>query len=159
MRSSKRPCEYRRVIRWTCPDCGRQFGRTRQGHECAPALSLEGYFSTGPDFERPIFEAVHAHLSSLGEVHVEPVSVGIFFKITTTFVQLRTMTRWVALSFFSPRRLDDPRISRKPIEANGRWYHVVNVTGPVDVDDTVRDWLTEAYELETSRSARPGSAR
>jgi len=46
------------VTRWTCPECGRQFGRTRQGHECAPALTLEEYFSTGPERERRIFEAV-----------------------------------------------------------------------------------------------------
>ena len=43
-------------VRWTCPECGRQFGRTNQAHECAPALSIEEYFSTGPEWERPIFE-------------------------------------------------------------------------------------------------------
>jgi hypothetical protein len=138
------------VTRWTCPECSRQFGRTNQGHECAPAMTVEEYFSTGPEFERPIFEAVHAHLASLGDVHVEPVSVGIFFKHRTTFVQLRTMTRWIALSFFSPHRIDHPRISRKPQECNGRWHHVVNLRDASAVDDLVRGWLTEAYELEVS---------
>lgn len=138
------------MTRWTCPDCGRQFGRTRQGHECAPALTLEEYFSTGPERERPIFEAVHAHLSSLGEVHVEPVSVGIFLKVHTTFAQLRPMTKWVALSFFSPKRIEHPRISRKPQEWSGRWHHVVNVREADEIDDTVRDWLTEAYEFEVT---------
>jgi len=136
------------VTRWTCPDCGRQFGRTRQGHECAPALTLEEYFSTGPERERPIFEAVHGHLSALGDVHVEAVSVGIFFKVQTTFVQLRPMTKWVALSFFSPARIDHPRISRKPMEWSGRWHHVINVRDAEEIDDTVRDWLTEVYQLE-----------
>ena len=69
-----------RVMSWTCPDCGRTFSRNRQSHECAPALSLEQYFATGPEWERPIFEAVRAHLESLGTVLIEPVSVGIFFK-------------------------------------------------------------------------------
>src|SRR5947208_14545401 len=40
---------------WTCPACGRQFGRNKQSHECAPAMSLEEYFSTGPPHERPVF--------------------------------------------------------------------------------------------------------
>ncbi len=136
------------TTRWTCPDCGREFGRTRQGHECAPALSLEEYFSTGPERERPIFEAVHRHFSSLGDVYVEPVSVGIFFKVHTTFAQLRTMTKWVALSFFSPQRIDHPRISRKPAEYGGRWHHVVNVRDASEIDDLVKGWLTQAYELE-----------
>ena len=41
-------------------------------------MTLEEYFSTGPERERPIFEAVKAHLDTNGPVHVEPVSVGIF---------------------------------------------------------------------------------
>lgn len=120
---------------------------------CSPARAagratvFEEHCSTGPERERPIFEAVHAHLASLGDVHVEPVSVGIFFKVHTTFAQLRPMTKWVALSL-SPARLDHPRISREPAEYGGRWHHVVNLRDADEVDDTVRDWLTAAYELE-----------
>ena len=56
---------------WTCPDCSRRFARRAQTHECAPAVDLEEYLSSGPPFERPVVEAVLAHLRSLGEVHVE----------------------------------------------------------------------------------------
>ncbi len=77
------------VVMWICPKCQRQFGRTKQSHECSPAMTLEEYFSTGPERERPIFEVVRAHLESLGPVHIEPVSVGIFFKRNRTFVELR----------------------------------------------------------------------
>ena len=136
------------MSRWTCPDCGRQFGRRRQGHECAPALSLEEYFATGPPHERPVFEAVSAHLRELGEVYVEPVSVGVFFKVRTTFVQLRPMTRWVALMVAIPHKVSDPRISRIPIVAGDRWFHTINLHSPCDVDDVVKAWLTEAYEFE-----------
>ena len=31
---------------WTCPDCGRLFGRTRQSHDCTPAMTLDEYFAT-----------------------------------------------------------------------------------------------------------------
>ena len=84
---------------WVCPECGRQFGRAKQSHECAPAMSLDEYFSTGPPHERPIFDAVMAHLESVGPVHVEPVSVGIFLKRTRRFAELRPKQKWVALSF------------------------------------------------------------
>src|SRR6266576_3484544 len=72
---------------WTCPDCGRQFGRHRQSHECAPAMSIDEYFSTGPPHERPVFEAVMAHVDGLGPAHVEPVSVGIFLKHGRRFAE------------------------------------------------------------------------
>lgn len=130
---------------WTCPECKRRFGRRNQGHECAPAMTLERYLSTGPDRERPIFDAVMAHLDSVGPVHVEPVSVGIFLKRSRSFAELRPMVRWVALSFSLPRRLTSSRIARRPMSGGGHTWHVVNLRTAADVDDEVRDWLTESY--------------
>jgi hypothetical protein len=131
--------------RWVCPDCGRQFGRTKQGHECAPAMSVEEYFSTGPPFERPVFDAVMAHLATVGPVHVEPVSVGIFLKRSRTFAELRPMTKWVAVSFTLTRTLSSGRLARKVIDGGRSKYHVVNVREPSEVDEQLCEWLTEAY--------------
>ncbi len=108
-------------------------------------MSLDEYFSTGPERERPIFEAVVEHLDTVGSVHVEPVSVGIFLKRARTFAQLRPMTKWVALSFGLPRRVQHPLIVRKVEEYRGRYYHVANLRGPEDIDDDIRGWLAEAY--------------
>lgn len=130
---------------WTCLDCERVFARTGQSHECEPAMTLEEYFSTGPPFERPVFEAVLTHLETLGPMHVEPVAVGIFIKSTGSFVELRPMTRWVALSFPFPRRIEHPRITRKPVQSGVRTYHWVRLAGPEDVDDQVKVWLSEAH--------------
>ena len=131
---------------WTCPNCHRRFRRAGQSHECAPAMTLEEYFSTGPAHERPVFDAVMAHVATLGPVHVEPVSVGIFLKRAQTFAQLRPKDRWVALSFSLPRVVQHERIVRKVMEYHGRYYHVANLRGPDDFDDRLRGWLTEAYE-------------
>ena len=130
---------------WDCPECGRRFARKGQSHECAPAMSIEEYFATGPERERPIFEAVMAHLDTVGPVHVEPVSVGIFLKRAQSFAQLRPKTRLVALSFGLPRKIESSKIATKVQEWNGRYYHQVNLREADDVDDDVREWLTEAY--------------
>ena len=108
-------------------------------------MSLEEYFSTGPAHERPIFEAVMAHLKTVGPVHVEPVSVGIFLKRAQTFAQLRPRDRWVALSFSLPRKVDHERIIRKVMEYHGRYYHVANLRDPSEFDGRLQAWLTEAY--------------
>lgn len=129
---------------WECPECSRQFGRQKQSHECAPAMTLEEYFSTGPERERPIFEAVKAHLDTIGPVHVEPVSVGIFIKRGRTFAELRPKQKWEALSFVLPRSVDHSKIARR-MQSGNRTYHVVNLRGPEDVDDDVCAWLTESY--------------
>ena len=112
-------------------------------------MTLEDYFSTGPERERPIFDAVLAHLSQLGDVHVEPVSVGIFIKRDRGFVELRPKVRWMAMSFPFSSRIDHPRIARHMPGSGSRIYHVVNLHGPEDVDDEVRELLTRAwFDLE-----------
>lgn len=110
-------------------------------------MALEEYFSTGSPFERPVFEAVIAHVRTLGEPFLEPVSVGVFVKREGAGVlQLRPMTKWVALCLFMPRTVQHPKVARKPIVAGRKVYHVVNLHGPDDVDAVVRGWITEAWE-------------
>jgi len=133
------------VPAWICPSCGRQFGRKGQSHECAPAITLEEYFSTGPERERPIFEAVLRHVETLGPIHVEPVSVGIFLKRSRTFAELRPKQKWEELSFGLPHRVVHPRITRTMAGSGPRTYHAVRLYGPEDVDQQVCDWLTAAY--------------
>ena len=134
---------------WICPSCQRRFGRSNQGHECAPALSVDEYFETGPDFERPIFERVLGHLQrSDPDVWFEPVSVGIFFKRRTNFVQLRTKTKWVAVCFNLDRKLSTDRLSRKVVDHGSRHYHVVNIASVDQIDDTLLGWLTEAWQID-----------
>jgi hypothetical protein len=131
---------------WTCPNCGRLFAR-RQSHECAPAMELEEYLATGPPFERPVFEAIISHLEGEGPVYVEPVSVGLFLKYPTgeKFAELRPMVKWMTLILRMPRVVHDRRITRKPVPAGAWVWHYVKLASADDVDDTVRDWLTEAY--------------
>jgi uncharacterized protein DUF5655 len=133
------------VSAWLCPACGRQFGRNKQSHDCEPAMTIDEYFETGPAHERPIFDAVIAHLETLGPVHVEPVSVGIFLKQPRKFAELRPKQKWVALSFVSSRSIDHPKIARKLKGSRNRTHYVVNLRTPDDLDDDVCGWLTESY--------------
>jgi hypothetical protein len=135
---------------WTCSECGRQFGRTGQSHECAPAMTLDEYFATGPSHERPVFDAVIRHVEGLGPVHVEPVSVGIFLKNPRKFAELRPLQRWTALSFFLRRPAGHRTIVRKVVRYGGRYLHVANVAHPADLDESLCDLLTEAYDEAAS---------
>jgi predicted transport protein len=129
---------------WSCPACGREFGK-RQAHVCAPAISVDAYFAARPPAERDVFEAVRAHLESLGPVIVEPVGVGILFKRKRTFVELRPRAKWVALSFGLNRRVEHDRITRTTKTNTAHTYHGVRITSADDIDDVVRAWLTESY--------------
>ena len=108
-------------------------------------LLLEDYFSTGPPFERPIYDAVMAALADIGPVTIEPVSVGIFLKRAQTFAELRPMRQWVALSFGLSRRATHRTITRKLIEYNGRFHHVANLHSAAEFDTALADLVIEAY--------------
>lgn len=131
---------------WICPACGRLFGRNKQSHDCAPAMTMDEYFSTGPARERPIFDAVMRQLERAGPVHPEFVSVGVFLKNPRKVAELRPMQRWVAVSFSLNRRAEHRTITRKVVSYGGRYWHVANVTSADDVDDALGDLLIEAYE-------------
>lgn len=109
-------------------------------------MELEEYLATGPPFERPIVDEVLARLVDVGSVHIEPVSVGIFLKRAQTFGELRPMTKWMAVSFGLSRSVQSARIARKVIPYGSRYWHVVNVRTPAEVDDELIGWLAEAYD-------------
>jgi hypothetical protein len=114
---------------------------------CAEAMSLDEYFANALPHERPVFDAVHGYLSTLGPVYVEPVGVGIFLKKRGSFVELRPKTKWVAMSFPMPRRVRHPRITRKPIEAGIAIWHYANLRDPEDLDEQLHEILAESYDF------------
>jgi hypothetical protein len=116
-------------------------------HECAPGISLDEYFATGPAHERPVFDAVTAHLATVGPVHLDIVSVGIFLKNPRKFAELRPKDRWVALAFDLGRRARHPRITRRIVEHGSAYWHVANIAGPAEFDADLAALLTEAYEF------------
>lgn len=122
------------------------FARQRQGHDCAPGLTLEEYFATGPAHERPVYEAVMSHLTALGPLHADIVAVGIFLKNPRKFAELRPMRDWVAVSFWLHRHATHPTITRKVNRYGGRFWHTANVRSSDDLDEALLDLLRESYE-------------
>jgi hypothetical protein len=108
-------------------------------------MSREDYFATGQRFERTIHDAVVGYLESLGPLHVEYVSVGVFFKRSRTFAELRPMRNRVRLWVLLSRRMQHPRIVRSYRGAGVRSAYAVDLGCADDVDEEVRDWLAEAY--------------
>ena len=130
---------------WTCPDCDRRFARQNQTHTCVPGTTVDAWLAGRPPEQRAVHDAVVNHLRAIGPVRVEAVEVGILVKRRGTFVELRPRYSCLALSFILHRPLEHPRIMRRIEMTGGRAAYFVDLKGPADVDDDVRDWLTEAY--------------
>ncbi len=132
---------------WTCPKCQRNFGKKRQSHLCSPGLSLEEYFDGAAPWEEPIFTVVRDHIATLGPVIVDPLNMGIKFKNGPMFLELRAMKKWVALGFSLGNRLASDRLSRKVIDYNNKFFHVINVDDPAMIDEEILGWITRSYHF------------
>ncbi len=114
---------------------------------CQRGLSVDEYFADAKPWERPIFDHVREHIDSLGDVIVDPIEIGVLFKNGPMLCELRAKTKWTALGFSLGRRLTSDRLSRKVIDHGGKWFHVINVTEPDQIDDEILEWITEAYHF------------
>jgi hypothetical protein len=58
---------------------------------------------------------------------------------------VRPKARSVSLELVLPRAVDHPRVARRIRISADRTVHVVKLVTVEDVDDLVREWLTEAF--------------
>jgi hypothetical protein len=131
--------------RWTCPRCDREFGRTRQSHTCVPGVTVDASFAGRPPAQRAIYDEILAHVASLGPVHEDAVSVGVFLKADRKLAEVRPRSRDVWLALYLPRADRDPRFARVYGPGSTRVVHILLLREPGDVDEQVRRWLTEAF--------------
>jgi hypothetical protein len=137
------------VSRWVCPRCDREFGRARQAHVCVPGGTVADSFAGAAPGQREAYDAVLATLRELGPVHEDAVGVGVFLKTDRALAQARPRARALALTIWLPHEASDPRMSRVLARQAGRVAQRLLVRSATDVDDQVRDWLTQAYLLAT----------
>jgi hypothetical protein len=138
------------VSRWTCPDCEREFGRAHQSHVCVPGCTVDETFAGRPGYQRAAYDEIAAHLGTLGPLHVDAVRVGVFLKNAGKFAEVRPKARSLSLALVLPRRLDDVRVARSLPISTGRVMNFFKLTCVDDIDDRIRDWLTEAYDAAAS---------
>jgi hypothetical protein len=132
---------------WTCPRCGRSFGRRDQSHSCVPAADLDDWLAGRPALVGEVLAAVRVVTRSLGDdVAIEATKAAVMVKRARTFAEVKPRRDRVELAFIVSRRIDDPRIVRTLDLTRTRIVHVVDVADVSDVDAQVRAWLAEAYD-------------
>jgi hypothetical protein len=134
------------MARWVCPRCDRQFARAGQSHDCIPGDTVDASFAGRPEGQRAAYDAVLAHLRALGPVHEDAVSVGVFLKRDRKLAELRPKSKWLSLTLYLERAIDDPRVARSMRLTSTRFVNEVKLRTSDDVDVVVCEWLTEAYE-------------
>jgi hypothetical protein len=147
------------VTRWVCPNCDREFASGNQAHVCVPGVTVNDLLARHPRWVSEIYVALMDQLNSVGPVHEDAVNVGIFLKSDRKIAEFRPRVRSVLLSLYLPYELNDPRIDRVLPAAADRVVHMIKLTSPTQVDDQLREWLTAAYDFNTTSSQMVRSSR
>lgn len=132
--------------RWTCPQCEREFGRAHQGHVCVPGLTVVQLFERRDRMQRTIYDGILRHVQTLGPVHQDVVSVGVFLKADRKLAEIRPRSKDVQLGLYLPAVISSPRILRVLNPGSARVIHLLAVQNATEVDDELRNWLTVAYQ-------------
>lgn len=80
-----------------------------------PGCTVDRSFQGRPAVQRAIYDAMMAHLRTLGPVHEDAVTVGVFLLNERKFAEIRPT------------------------------MHTIRFDSVDEVDDEIRAWLTEAY--------------
>jgi Domain of unknown function (DUF5655) len=126
-----------------------KFASVNQAHVCIPGITVDDLLARHPRWVREIYVVVIDHLNSLGPLHEDAVNVGIFLKSDRKLAEFRPRVRSVLLSLYLPYELTDRRIARTLPTAADRVVAMIKLTGADQVDDQLREWLTEAYDFNT----------
>lgn len=133
------------MARWTCPRCDREFARARQSHTCVPGCTVDATFANRPPWMREVYDALLDHLTTLGPVHEDAVSVGVFLKRERKLAEVRPRSADVLVYLFLPHPVENARIRPMAGSTGARIAHRLSLRDPRDVDVPLRDWLTIAY--------------
>jgi hypothetical protein len=135
---------------WRCPRCQRRFANRNQSHSCG-RHDLKTHFDGKPAEVRAIFDAVLKAIRRNGPVTVLPEKTRIAFHVRMSFAQLTPRVRWVEGHVVLARRLEHPRFRRIDTISPRNHVHHFRLSSLSDVDEAVKDWLTEAYAVGQQR--------
>jgi len=129
---------------WTCPKCGRAFGREGQSHSCKPAPTLASHFEKRPAWMREAFDRIAAGLPG---ARVDPVGNGVHFAAGSVFAAAKPMAKALRVEFLWEKPLSSKRVVKTEKLSATRYALHVDVHAPDEVDAELLGWLERAHAL------------
>lgn len=120
----------------------------------AEEITLDEFFAGFDPLSRELFDAVRAHVESLGPVEVRASKSQVAFRARTAFAWAWIPLRYLKGEGFAPlvltiglrRRDPSPRWKHIAEPQPGLLVHHLELRSAEQLDDEVLDWLREARE-------------
>lgn len=109
--------------------------------------TVDDHFSGRAAHVREIYQQIVDTSITLGPVSEDPKKTSIHLNRRVAFAGVQTRKDALILTLKSDRNVKHGRVHKTEQTSANRWHFEVRLTTPGDVDDQIRKWLREAYEL------------
>src|SRR5262245_29107278 len=136
---------------WTCPKCRRQFVVRNMPHSCG-RYSVEKFLAGKSPQAISLYERFNALVHQCGEVKIAPAKTRVGFQVRMIFAAVNKLNdRGLLAHVVLTRRLLSPRFKRIEKMTPKCYVHHFLVESLDDLDQEVKAWLQEAYEVGTQK--------
>jgi hypothetical protein len=139
---------------WQCPRCGRSFANPNQTHTCAALGSVDSHFAGADAGVRETFDAIVASTRKLGPFEILAERTRIAFHARMSFAAFTVRRHFLDGHVVLARELVSPRFRQVEVYSRSNVLHAFRLVRPEEVDDEVRAWLAEAYQVGQQRHLR-----
>ena len=120
-------------------------------HSCVPHSVAEHTRAASPE-ARDLYHRFVSILRSFGRVTADPKGSGISFQVRARFVFVEFRATAIDARIWLKRRVDHPRFRKVETITARDHVHYLRIERPEELDDEVRGWLAEAYEVGAQRA-------
>jgi Domain of unknown function (DUF5655) len=134
---------------WRCPTCGQTFVTRNMPHSCQ-VVAVGDHFA-GSEL-RPVFDAFLEAAERNGPVTVNATKSRISFQVRMRFAGIDKPRRdHLLANVVLTRPLENSRFATVAFIAPYYYVHRFRLRTVTDIDDEVREWLAEAYQIGAQR--------
>ena len=134
---------------WTCLQCNRQFVTTNMPHSCGD-YSVEKFLAGKSPHAVSLYEQFSAIIHECGPVLVAPAKTRIGFQVRMIFAAVNKLNdRGLQAHVVLRRRLKSSRFLKIDTMTPRCYVHHFQIATLSELDDEVRSWLQEAYQVGT----------
>jgi hypothetical protein len=134
---------------WTCPNCNRPFINPNMPHSCG-RFSVKKFLAGKSRHAISLYEHFSALVHDCGPVQIAPAKTRIGFQVRMIFAAVNKLNdRGLDAHVVLTRCLESPRFRRIETMTPRCYVHHFRVESVNELDEEVRNWLREAYQVGT----------
>ena len=141
---------------WRCPVCGQTFVTRNMPHSCQ-VVPLGDHFAGRPPAVRAAFDAFVAAAEEHGPVTINATKSRITLQVRMRFAAVEPRRDHLRGHLVLKRHIKSDRLTVEHLPPH-YYLHRFRLTDPAGVDDELKAWLAEAYQVGAQVSGAPPPA-